>query len=97
MRKLKLDLATLTVESFRTELTAPSEGTVFGYSGGSCNTYDEATCGYNYSCPVIITLPECPTTNAQVVYWIAPPDDEATSCCTAGGCPLEVQTSVCGG
>jgi hypothetical protein len=49
MRKLRLDLDQLTVDTFDTSTTAKEKGTVFGEQC-TCNTY----CGQN-------TCPGCPT------------------------------------
>jgi hypothetical protein len=54
MRKLKLDLQTLEVQSFRTEDRPALGGTVFGAmtyindgctGGAECNTYPQSACG----------------------------------------------------
>ncbi|HEY0017573.1 MAG TPA: hypothetical protein VGC13_14780 [Longimicrobium sp.] len=50
MKKLRLQIETLVVESFRTADAEPRQGTVLGLSGLMCNTWDDQTCPYFVTC-----------------------------------------------
>jgi hypothetical protein len=70
MRKLKLDLDQLTVDSFHTAAPARREGTVFG---------EQCTCYTNCTCP------GCPTCDHTCANTCAYTCDDAT-CANTCGC-----------
>ena len=83
MKKLKLEIETLVVESFSMDALEEDRGTVLAHSGGSCNTYNHytcaefETCGAQFSCYI-----QC--TNLPVSHWLNDDPGNETDCCTIG-------------
>lgn len=101
MRKLRLQIEELAVESFSTSAAPSAQGTVLAHSGASCNTADQvtcanyqfATCGGNDTCNQRCTaeiacsgVAECLPLQEET-DWLNPGEQaDPTPCCTIG-CP----------
>ena len=79
MRKLKLELENLTVESFDTTTPAKPRGTVFGEQ---CTCYTQCTC------------PGCPTCDNTCPQTCAYTCDDA-SCNGSCGCMSDIKFTEC--
>jgi hypothetical protein len=87
MRKLKLQVEALVVESFSTQAAAVHGGTVLGHSGASCNTQDLETCANYNTCG---GGESCNNWDScfikcgphQVKDWLDNDENPATPCCT---------------
>lgn len=90
MKKLKLQIEALCVESFSTYAVEPHQGTVLAHSGNSCNTYNHETCAQFNTCGGYGSCNGEYTCNRncwpQEKTWYIEAGADPTPCCTLG-CP----------
>lgn len=96
MRKLRLDVDSLVVQSFETASALPMAGTVRGNGGtqtdaGSGCPIDTCTCGETTCCPETVPVPATPTVPVPT-----PPVGDSDCHATWGPCTCEpIETCSC--